>query len=484
MKGLLSVLKIMVGLGLLALAAPDEPRARTVQAQQDEACPTLVRTALAAVETVCAGTGRNEACYGNVSISASPETLAFAQPGDFAPLAELESLRLSALDVEVQTWGISLLEVQANLPNDTLENVDVLLFGNVELTAGAGTAPGVRLTITPAGSNNLNIRAQPSTSAAIIGTLAPGATLVAVGRTAAGDWLHVELEDGDTGWIFAQLVTGEGDLATLAVVEGDAAGPVYGPMQQFVFRSGVQDRPCEQAPDSGILIQTPAGLGEITFLVNEVLIALGSTAYLQAEWGNELGIHVIDGQGRATSDGTTVRAPAGTKLVVPLDANGLAAGPPAGPLPYDDAQLASLPLQVLDEPVAVAPSLTAEEIVALVSGRLTVNSAGGICGRGPVTLTATVGPPANPQSTVIGYSVGGVWRAQAGVTVVFEAGGQTRLVSTQRHYVLLRAYSDVSEIVGSGNARTLTHTFPADTEFFVEIAGTTGDVVSVTATCE
>ena len=52
-----------------------------------------------------------------------------------------------------------------------------------------------------------------------------------------------------------------------------AEEPLYNPMQAFYFQSGV-DAMCPAAPDSGMLIQTPEGVGEVTFLINEVDISL------------------------------------------------------------------------------------------------------------------------------------------------------------------------------------------------------------------
>jgi hypothetical protein len=106
---------------------------------QDESCPAQIEQALAAVQDSCAETGRNQACYGNLSLQATahPEAPAFIfeQRGDVVDLAHLMDLVVSPLDQGTGHWGIALLRLQANL-QDTLpgQNVTMLLFGDVQIT--------------------------------------------------------------------------------------------------------------------------------------------------------------------------------------------------------------------------------------------------------------------------------------------------------------------------------------------------------------
>ncbi len=69
----------------------------------------------------------------------------------------------------------------------------------------------------------LNVRAQPGISAPVIGSLAPGTSLAAIGRNRDGSWIlaHIPHRE-EPGWIFAGLVrVTAGDLATLRQVETD-----------------------------------------------------------------------------------------------------------------------------------------------------------------------------------------------------------------------------------------------------------------------
>ena len=123
---------VVIALGLLGVG-PDR-----LAAQGDDACPVLVDAALAATGEVCAGLGRNAACYGHDRVEAIPRAedgaLVFAAPADRVPLAALSSLRTAALDETTQEWGVAVLNVQANLP-DTLpgQAVTLLLMGDASL---------------------------------------------------------------------------------------------------------------------------------------------------------------------------------------------------------------------------------------------------------------------------------------------------------------------------------------------------------------
>jgi len=110
---------------------------------QDE-CPSIVQDALDAVGQACLGTERNQACYGNGQIDLIPQTGAvipsFETAGDLATISDIQTLTLYPLDLDERTWGVSMMLVQANLP-DTLpgQNVSVVLFGDSELNIDSET---------------------------------------------------------------------------------------------------------------------------------------------------------------------------------------------------------------------------------------------------------------------------------------------------------------------------------------------------------
>jgi hypothetical protein len=249
---------------------------------QDDACPTIVKTALAETDAVCSQTARNQICYGNIQLEAiareSVPELTFSQPGDIINAGDVQSLQLSPLDGD--TWGIAMMKLQANLPS-TLpgQNVTFVLFGDVEVT-------------------------------------------------------NAEAENGE-------------------ITEAP-------PLQAFYFKTGLNDAPCEAAPDSGLMLQTPEGVGEIHFSVNEVEITLGSTAYLQAQPEGDMTVSVLEGEATLTAFGVTVAIPAGSRATVPMNDQMQASGPPEDSEPYDPSELAALPVGLLERAITIDPDATEE----------------------------------------------------------------------------------------------------------------------------
>jgi hypothetical protein len=169
------------------------------------------------------------------------------------------------------------------------------------------------------------------------------------------------------------LVTVDGDAATLAELSADDTEPLgtaaaYGPMQAFYFSSGTADALCEEAPDSGLLIQTPQGTTEVTLNVNGVDISLGSTILLSADAPEddadlgELAISLLEGEATVSVEDETRTLIAGTRITVPIDADLEAAGPPSDAEPYDPEGLGALPIALLEEEIAIAEPPTEEEL--------------------------------------------------------------------------------------------------------------------------
>jgi hypothetical protein len=100
-------------------------------------CPVLVQDALERVEQVCSGTGRNQICYGHSVLLAelrpdiTDALLSF--PGDTTEIYNINRVHLFPMNVDLGQWGVALLRVQANLPNNLPgQNVLFMLFGDVE----------------------------------------------------------------------------------------------------------------------------------------------------------------------------------------------------------------------------------------------------------------------------------------------------------------------------------------------------------------
>lgn len=331
-------------------------------AQED--CPAIIQAALDATDQQCEAIGRNQACYGNVQLDAEPqdgiEALHFEKPGDRVDIASVSTLTLSPWDAAESTWGISLMKLQANLPN-TLpgQNVTFLLFGNVAIENAVETnVEGFSLPVMVQGS--IAVYSTPSAEIQPI-VIITDQEVTAIGRDEDSTWLQIILSDGSRGWVLAEQVKADDSYSLLDIVSATSA---LTPMQAFYFQTGIADAPCADAPDSGILVQTPEGSGDITFTANEVNISLGSTAYLQAQAPGNMTVSVVEGQAEVSASGVTRIVPAGSRVRIPLDGNRAASGPPGEVEPYTGRDIQGLPVGILDRVITVAASILEVEATA------------------------------------------------------------------------------------------------------------------------
>jgi hypothetical protein len=337
-------------------------------------CPAVVTTALATTDELCETTGRNQACYGNVRVEAEPqpgiENFDFDQAGDRVPVTALQSLRLSPMEVDSGAWGVAMMRLQASIPSSTPEDVTLLMFGDVKLENGVRT-PQVTMDVTVSVDEYINVRRLPSTRASIMGALAPGATVQALERLEDSSWIRIQTPDmGIIGWVDASLMTSADDLTALSVTERWT--PRYRPMQAFYFESGENNPNCPSAPTSGLLIQTPEGVGRVTLLINEVSIRIGSTAFVEARAGEEMRVSTVEGEVLVEAMGVIHTAIAGSEISVPLDDRNEPSAPPSKPRPYNQTEWESMPVEALEEDVVEIPApLTNEVIEQVVQSELT-----------------------------------------------------------------------------------------------------------------
>ncbi|MBZ0287104.1 MAG: hypothetical protein K8I30_05775 [Anaerolineae bacterium] len=369
-----------------------------VTVAQEATCPTIVREALAATDSACAGTGRNEACYGNIDLDAEAQPgvsdFNFSKPGDLVNVSGVQTLTLHPLDQESDTWGVALMKLQANLP-ETLpgQNVTFLLFGDVEIqnavssNVDEGDSGAVTLPVTVSMTSPIMESFTGEGASAMPKMLNAGTKATADGYLPMAQMIHVTLDDGSQGWLLEQMVKVDGDVSTLPEMDmnGEVVGaeedvPAFTPMQAFYFKSGTNDAPCEEAPDSGILIQTPEGAGKIDLVVNDAKVTLGSTGYFQAQAGGEMTVAVVEGEGTVDAGGKRVTVPAGTYTTLPVDADLRASGQPADPQPYDPDSLKALPVSILPKFITIAPPI---EVTPFVGGPSIIPTGG--------TWTATTG---------------------------------------------------------------------------------------------
>ena len=112
---------------------------------QVEDCEAIVAQALGSVDDLCEGMDRNIACYGSSEVES--ETIVsprpadfFAQPGDQESLTNFTTIRPRPLNLETGEFGVSFLNVLANIPNTVPgQAVMFMLVGDAELTNEVGT---------------------------------------------------------------------------------------------------------------------------------------------------------------------------------------------------------------------------------------------------------------------------------------------------------------------------------------------------------
>lgn len=399
-KRFLFILVVLLGLvllpPLLSYAESEDPYA---QSGPDEPlnsakCPVLVETAMNITSAECDATGRNQACYGHIFLEAQlkrgAQSLQFSAPGNRVDVARIQSLQLSPMNVEQDAWGVALMRLQANLSATQAEDVTLLVFGDAQLENAVPEPTRADLTVTA--RTPVNVRLAPSFNGRVIRTLRPGQQVIALEKLADQSWLRVELEDETTGWVLAELLS---QPAQESLNVGQRNQPYYRPMQAFYYRSGSENTDCPQSQTNGMLIQTPEGVGEITFLINEVNIQIGSTVYFEAQPGGLMTIATLEGRAQVRVGNVTQSAVAGTQVVVPLNADFSPAGPPRPPQPYDEARMRTLPLAALPYAITPAPALTVAEIQALLSTE---------AGSTTPTTGDEAGEPSDETSSVSGSS--------------------------------------------------------------------------------
>ena len=74
--------------------------------------------------------------------------------------------------------------------------------------------------VTNPGPGPVNIRARPASDAEVLAMLDAGLSMPAVGKTADGQWIQVADAQGNTGWVYAAIITVTGGAALPVVTPG------------------------------------------------------------------------------------------------------------------------------------------------------------------------------------------------------------------------------------------------------------------------
>jgi hypothetical protein len=289
-------MRLRLGLLLCALLVGAVTIVQQDALQAQDSCPVLVQSALEQMGDNCGDLGRNSACYGYTRVDSTFLIDApldfFSQPSDRAALAQIESLTTAPLDLDLDQWGIAVMNVQANVPGALPgQSVTFMLMGDTEID---NTVPPDEML--PAGELvevltqiETPLSSGPVENASTVALLPSGALLEAEGVTPDGDWLRAYSDQG-LGWVSREAVEVEAALDSLPVVTADTRPP----MQAFHVRTGISDLLCSEAP-SLLAIQSPEGL-KVDLMANGVHVRLGSLIILRnLPPGDTLQVITIEG---------------------------------------------------------------------------------------------------------------------------------------------------------------------------------------------
>ena len=324
-------------------------------------CPDQQDAAIANIAELCAEQGSGTLCFGGATVTPvfrqqQATAAPLSQPGDVIAIADIDWLSLSSED---RTWGMARALFPAYSAGDLVASHAALLaFGNVALffPEPAEGLPSTHAKAEVTAAQGANLRARPSVEAPIVAVLPAGRELIAVSRDHEGEWLLTYAAPAATGWINRGLVDAPGESLPLFDT-GLKLPPLWLAWQRFDFRSGVDDAPCDAAPESGLLLQTSKLDAPRVFVINGARVTLSGAAWLQARISSGMLVYVLDGQARVSTAGGEALVRSGNFTHVALDASetpASAQAPPTAPAAYAYHELGALPIRALPEETRVS----------------------------------------------------------------------------------------------------------------------------------
>lgn len=255
-------------------------------------CTAITQKAIEAARKVCTGLDHNQACYGNAKVEIQPRDnvrLAFAKSGDVAPLASLKSISTTVFDADTKNWGLALLSIRADLLEGDLTAV---AFGKTLLENGSEASNDfVALEIVVTEPKGANLRAEPKPDAAIVRGVYSGDRLQAIGRLEDNSWIRIA-----DGWLSKDVIRSATDLSQLQILKPDSQiADIYAPMQTISLHTDLDDSPCAGAPDSGLLLQTPADIST-NLVVNGAALNFTGTLLLQTTSDGKTVMSMLEGE--------------------------------------------------------------------------------------------------------------------------------------------------------------------------------------------
>jgi hypothetical protein len=254
--------------------------------------------ALSVAQESCGSINAGQVCLGAGSVRSAPGSLPLV--GTAIGTENIDSL------TSVGGSSMVMIKLQAGLP-EMANPVQIVLFGDATMT---NSAPGVdpeatTVTVRNGPNNILNLRAIPSTEGEIVGSMSWNESLPADGRTANNSWLHVQSAKG-AAWVFANLVTVEGEMSTLPVI----GGFVTEPMQGFTLQTTTLS--C----GGGLLVQANNDVNARLEVNGALLTFDKATLLLHSETADTLTVTVLDGDVFVNSGGREANGRAGMQVQV------------------------------------------------------------------------------------------------------------------------------------------------------------------------
>ena len=326
-------------------------------AAQDNSCPAMQDEALANIAALCAEQEAESLCFGFPTVSAiqrqpAAEQPRLQQPGDSIPLDGIDWFSLSTED---HGWGVARAVFPAYPPDSVEpESAALLAFGNVALFFPAPLeVPSPLVDVTVTAARGAYLRAQPTTESRIVRPLSVRSKLKAMGASQDRRWLHVYAAPNIRGWMSDEVVSQPAQELPILNTEPESP-PLWLPWQTFDFRSGMDDKPCAESLESGILLQTPKYIAPRHFVINGILLRLSGSAWLQAKAKSGTFIHVLDGLASVSAAGVSHEVKSGFHTTVVLeireDGSLVPADAPSAPIAYDYHALLALPIHLLIYP--------------------------------------------------------------------------------------------------------------------------------------
>ncbi|MBK9748922.1 MAG: hypothetical protein IPO91_19375 [Chloroflexi bacterium] len=188
-------------------------------------------------------------------------------------------------------------------------------------------------------------------------------------NVATGEWgvalmsLQANLPDALPGQNVIFLMFGDVEIQNTTSVDLSPRTNNLHAMQAFRLRTGFRDAPCEGAPQSGLVVQTPQGAGTVVFNINGVDVEMGSTVFFQANADEGMTVSTLEGAANVSAEQGSQPVLAGTWVRVPLDDDYQPSRAPGWPRPYTcrSAIHAALPLELLPRSIEIAPAMENEQ---------------------------------------------------------------------------------------------------------------------------